>query len=251
MDKGKQQVRRQQVHRAKRAIIMAAGVGKRMHPITLDTPKPLVSVNGKRMIDTVIDGLSQNGIREIYVVVGYLKEKFEEWKERYPEVTIVENPFYASCNNISSLYAARDYIPESIILDGDQMVYHPEILNPEFERSGYCCRWVEEGTGEWLLQTEKGIVTSCSRTGGQRGWQLYSVSFWSAEDGKRLKRHLELEFEEKKHRDIYWDDGALFCYPKEYQLGIREIKDGDLVEIDSIEELAGLDARYIRERRQR
>ena len=238
------------MNRVKRAIIMAAGVGKRMQPLTLTTPKPLVRVNGARMIDTVLRGLHQNGITEIYVVVGHLKEQFQSLEMEYPGLKLIENPYYDMCNNISSLYAARDYIPESIILDGDQMVYHPEILNPEFERSGYCCRWVEEGTGEWL-QTEKGIVTSCSRTGGQRGWQLYSVSFWSAEDGKRLKRHLELEFEEKKHRDIYWDDVALFCYPKEYQLGIREIKDGDLVEIDSIEELAGLDARYIRERRQR
>lgn len=239
------------MHKAKRAIIMAAGVGKRMHPVTLDTPKPLVWVNGKRMIDTVIDGLHQNGIREIYVVAGYLREKFEILKEKYPELVIIENPLYDSCNNISSLYAAREYIPESVILDGDQIVYHPEILKPEFQRSGYCCRWVEDGTKEWLLQTENGVVTSCSRTGGQKGWQLYSVSFWSAEDGKRLKYHLEREFEEKKNRDIYWDDVALFCYPKEYRLGIREIKDGDLVEIDSLEELAALDESYRQKRRQR
>lgn len=237
------------MHKAKRAIIMAAGVGKRMHPVTLDMPKPLVSVNGTPMIDTVIDGLHQNGIREIYVVAGYLREKFEGWKEKHPEITILENPYYDSCNNISSLYVAREFIEESIILDGDQMVYHPEILKPEFQRSGYCCRWVEDGTKEWLLQTENGVVTSCSRTGGQKGWQLYSVSFWSAEDGKRLKYHLEREFEEKKHRDIYWDDVALFCYPKEYRLGIREIKDGDLVEIDSLEELAALDESYRQERR--
>ena len=53
-----------------RAIIMAAGIGKRMQPVTLETPKPLVKVNGVRMIDTVIQGLQANGINEIYVVVG-------------------------------------------------------------------------------------------------------------------------------------------------------------------------------------
>ena len=46
----------------KRAIIMAAGLGNRMKPVTLDTPKPLIKVNGKRMIDTIIDALNQNGI---------------------------------------------------------------------------------------------------------------------------------------------------------------------------------------------
>ena len=64
------------MNRVERAIIMAAGFGKRMQPITLHTPKPLVKVNGVRMIDTVIRGLQENGITEIYVVVGHLKDKF-------------------------------------------------------------------------------------------------------------------------------------------------------------------------------
>ena len=64
------------MNQVKRAIIMAAGIGKRMQPVTLATPKPLVKVNGIRMIDTVIQGLHNNGIHEIYVVVGYLKEQF-------------------------------------------------------------------------------------------------------------------------------------------------------------------------------
>ena len=55
---------------------MAAGLGNRMRPVTLTTPKPLVKVNGVRMIDTVIQGLHENGITEIYIVVGYLKEQF-------------------------------------------------------------------------------------------------------------------------------------------------------------------------------
>lgn len=227
-----------------RAIIMAAGIGSRMNPVTLNTPKPLVRVNGVRIIDTVIQALHDNNIHEIYIVVGYLKEQFEQLKVDYPDVVLIENPYYDSCNNISSLYVARDYIENAIILDGDQMIYNSDILAPEFERSGYNCIWSENKTDEWLLTVENNIVQSCSRIGGNHGWQLYSVSRWNATDGQRLKKHLELEFDVKKNRQIYWDDIALFCYPNEYELGIRIMNAGDIIEIDNLYELAKIDASY-------
>lgn len=232
------------MHQIKRAIIMAAGIGKRMYPITLKTPKPLVKVNGIRMIDTVIQGLHQQGIHEIYVVVGYQKEQFEQWSKTYPQVQLIENPYYKSCNNISSLYMARDYLEDAIILDGDQMIYHPEVLNPFFERSGYNVLWTEQQTDEWLLTVENGIVTHCSRDGGKKGWRLFSISRWSAEDGRKLKHHLETEFAVKKNNQIYWDDVAIFCYPGEYELGICEMKPGDVVEIDTYKELTEIDPTY-------
>lgn len=152
--------------------------------------------------------------------MGYPKDQFKILEQEYDGVKLIENPYYETCNNISSLYVARDYIDDCIILDGDQIIYNDEVLSPYFERSGYNCVWTDEKTDEWLLSVEEGIVQSCSRTGGEKGWQLYSISRWTKEDGKKLKKHLENEFINKKNRQIYWDDVALFCYPHEYKLGI-------------------------------
>lgn len=232
------------MYKVNKAIIMAAGIGKRMQPITFKTPKPLVRINGIRMIDTVIQGLHANGIHEIYIVVGYLKEQFLCLEKEYEGIQLIENPYYDTCNNISSLFVAREHLEYAMILDGDQLIYNQDILEPSFERSGYNAIWTDEETDEWLMTVENGIVTNCSRTGGCKGWQLFSISRWNSEDGHRLKHHLEVEFNQKKNRQIYWDDVAMFCYPEEYQLGIREMKRDDIIEVDNLNELAMLDKSY-------
>ena len=233
------------IHQVKRAIIMAAGTGTRMRPLTLTTPKPLIKVNGSRMIDTVIDALHKNGIGEIHVVVGHLKEQFQDLPEKYPGLHLIENPRYETCNNISSLYAAREYLEDCMILDGDQIIYDSAILDPFFTLSGYNAVWCEGQTQEWLMDVEDGIVQSCSRTGGAHGWQLYSISRWSREDGRKLRKYTEQEFESGNDQ-IYWDDVPMFCHFDKFTLGIHEMRYEDIVEIDSLEELAQIDPAYRR-----
>lgn len=229
---------------AKRAIILAAGIGVRMRPVTNEIPKPLVRIHGTRIIDSIINGLHGNGIYEIYVVVGYHKEQFRDLELQYEGLRLIENPYYETYNNISSLYMARNYIKDVIILDGDQVICNKAVLNPYFKRSCYHCIWTDVETKEWILNIKNGIVQSCNRNGGKNGWQLYSISYWTVEDGERLKRHLEEEFIEKGNGQIYWDDVALFLHSNEYCLGIREMNCGDVLEIDSLDELITLDNDY-------
>lgn len=231
------------MYTVKRAVILAAGMGTRMRPITYEKPKALIAVNGTPIIDTIINGLNANGISEIYVVVGYLKEQFYNWAVDKPNIHIIENPCYDTCNNISSLYFARNHLNSCIILDGDQIINNTAVLNPCFTRSGYNAAWCDGPTNEWLLTVENGIVGSCSRFGGSHGWQLYSVSRWSEKEGRKLSRHIEHEFE-SNNRQIYWDDIPIFLYSDDYELGIFEMQQGDVVEVDSIRELTVVDHSY-------
>ena len=232
------------MNHVKRAIIMAAGRGKRMRPLTDTTPKPLIPVNGRPMIETIIDGLHMQGITEIYVVVSYLKEKFTYLPLKYKNLKLITNPYAAKYNNISSLYVAREHLQDVMILDGDQLINDPQVLQPEFRYSGYNGTWCEGHTTEWLLNVnDQNIITHCSRNGGDHGYRLYSVSRWNAADGQKLKHYLEVEFK-KGNTDIYWDDVAIFCYPHKFILGVYSMSQNAVQEIDNVHQLSEIDPAY-------
>ena len=224
------------------AIIMAAGLGTRMRPLTYKTPKPLIRVAGKPMVESVIEGLHQNGIYDISIVVGYLAEQFNYLGEKYPEVKLINNPYYNQYNNISSLYVARNELKNTVILDGDQLVMNPKLLKREFTHSGYAGAKIGQFTDEWIMHPDQnGKILQCDRSGNDHGWRLYSLSKWQAEDSLRLKDYLEEEFEQAHHYDIYWDDIAMFDYFDEFSLYVMPITANDIIEIDSVDQLKQVD----------
>ena len=226
------------------AIIMAAGLGTRMRPLTNKIPKPLVKVNGQRMIETIITGLHQEGINDITIVTGYLADKFDYLVTKYPGVKLINNPYYQKYNNLSSLYVARNELKNTIILDGDQLINNLDVLDPAFDKSGYAGSWVNEWTDEWIMHPDdNGRVVSCDRDGGQKGYRLYSVSKWTAEDSEKLRKLVEKEFQAKNY-DIYWDDVSMFKYPDKFDLFVHQVDPGDIVEIDSLDELKAIDSSY-------
>lgn len=227
----------------KRAIIIAAGEGKRLRPVTLEIPKPLIKVNGKRMIDTGIEALRANGIREIYIVVGYKKELFYEIYGNVPDIHLIENPDYLNGNNITSMYYARQYLPEAFVLEADIMISNPGIFNREIERSGYMAMWMEP-VQEWLIKVKGKRILGYEKDGGGTGYQLMGISMWNAEDGARLAEDIRHAVEVDKNREIYWDEVALGLVRNRYYLEVKEIKRNDICEIDTFEELTMMDASY-------
>ena len=217
-----------------RAILLAAGMGTRLRPLTLETPKSLIKVNGKPLLERQIEFLKEKGINEIIVVTGYLKEKFEYLKEKYG-VNLVFNDKYDIYNNIYSMYLVREYLENSYVIDADVYINRNFILS-DINKSTYFSAYKKDVKNEWkICFDENNKVNNIEIINGD-GFILCGVSYWSKYDAKLIKSRIENEVESGNFIDLYWDD-IVKNNIKDLDIRIKKINNNDIYEIDNIDEL--------------
>lgn len=115
------------------AIILAAGMGKRLGELTRDNTKCMLKVNGIRLIDRTLDSLSSLQLSRIVIVVGYNGEKVKQYvgsSHKGTDVVYVDNPIYDRTNNIYSLYLARDYMAqEDTLLFESDLIFEQAVVD--------------------------------------------------------------------------------------------------------------------------
>lgn len=229
-------------YKVKRAIFLAAGFGSRMVPITLNTPKPLVLVNGKKIIETLLDAVIKAQIPEIIIVTGYLKDQFEILLKKYPNVKLVYNDKYNEMNNISSAYAVKDYFQNSYVLESDLVLYNEDIIRKYEYRSNFLGKKVDV-TDDWCLETKNGVITK-EKQGGYNCYQMYGISYYDEKDGKQIAKDIDKVFNMPGGKEKYWEQVMLDVFKNNYNIFVRECQDGDIIEIDSFKELKEIDKTY-------
>jgi CTP:phosphocholine cytidylyltransferase-like protein len=229
-------------YRVKRAIFLAAGFGSRMVPITLNTPKPLVLVKGKRIIETLLDAVVRAEIPEIIIVTGYLGEQFEVLQKKYPNIKIIENKLYNEANNISSAFLIRDKLQNSYVLESDLVLYNPNLIRKYEYESNFLGKYVKV-TDDWCFETKNGIITK-QKVGGYDCFQMYGISYYDAKDGKQLDTDIKAVYDAPGGKEKYWDQIPLDVCKQNYKISVRECKENDIIEIDTFNELKKIDPIY-------
>jgi len=123
-----------------RAVILAAGIASRLRPLTENTPKCLLKVGGKNILQLTLENLLANNITDLVMVTGYLEHQIKDFiSAAFPQfrVTYIYNELYDSTNNIYSLWLAKDALlgDEMLLMDSD-IVFDSRII-AELTQSGY------------------------------------------------------------------------------------------------------------------
>lgn len=223
------------------AIIMAAGTASRFAPLSYEKPKALIEVRGEVLIERQIRQLREAGIEEVVVVTGYKAEQFEYLKDKYG-VVLINNPYYLTRNNNSSIYAAREYIKNSYICSSDNY-FLDNLFESEVDESYYAAVYMEGETGEWCILEEDGLIKDV-KVGGQDSWVMLGHVFWSESFSRSFLHILENEYEWPETADKLWET-IYIEHINELPMKIRKYPADFIFEFDTLDELREFDDSYI------
>jgi len=227
-----------------RAIILAAGMGLRLRPLTDDKPKALVETAGESFFSRQLRLLHAIGVREICVVTGYKAEAFAPWIGQ-PGLDFVYNERYHDRNNLFSMLLVRERLAGSLVLEGDVWISESILPTEAPRNSTYFVGYRDGMNNEWAVRTDENdrLVDIVVRSGDD--WILSGISYWNEADGKRLAGLIAEASTARGSENLFWDD-----IPRRnlesFDIRVRRIGSDDWAEIDNLEDRVKLEASLAR-----
>ena len=218
------------------AIIMAAGRSRRCMPLSNYLPKGLFEIKGDTMVERQIKQLRDAGVSQIVLVVGYLKEKYYEMAKKHPDVIVVENTEWEEKNNISSLYAAKEWLGNSYICCSDNWFAHNVYRDYVFD-SYYACKYTDEFLDEYCVKaTDKDGYMASVKKGGERCWYTIGEAFFTREFSSKFVELMTKEYYDPDVKYMLWDDFQI-RHIKELKLKVKGYDDAECKEFDTTEDI--------------
>lgn len=219
----------------KRAIILAAGFGMRMVPINTEIPKGLLEIDGEPLIERIIKQLHTIGIKEIYIVVGFLKEQYEYLIDKY-EVELVVNSDYANKNNLHSLKLVKEHLENAYVIPCDIWCNKNPFSSNEMY-SWYMVSDLVDDESNVRVNRKMELVNVPKNSGGNT---MIGICYLVKEDAKKVVTRIEELTQEKKYDKIFWEE--VLYQNNRMIISAKVVHSIDVVEINTYEQLRELDS---------
>ena len=220
---------------------MAAGTSSRFAPLSYEKPKALIEVKGEILIERQIKQLYEAGINEVFIITGYMAEKFKYLTKKYG-VKLIHNPYYLTRNNNASIWVARDVIKNTYICSADNYFS----INPfekEVDDAYYAGVFAEGHTDEWCMREDADGNIIAVHVGGEKSWYMLGHTFWSESFSKQFLEILEQEYALPETTDKLWEQ--LFIEHLDVlKMKIKKYAPSDIYEFDTLDELREFDSSY-------
>lgn len=227
------------------AVILAAGMARRLRPLTDTMPKCLLKIGNKSLLQRSVDALISCGINEFVVVTGYRSRMITDFlKDNYPDKIFhfVDNADYDTTNNIYSLWLAMPYVKgrDFLLLDSD-ILYDFNLLDKvmEEECSALCVNRHELGEEEMKVVVDgNNVITEISKTCCPQAAMGESVGVEKINADYSLALYDELEIMETQENlvDIFYERAFERLIPKGYSFKVVDTTDIFSTEIDTVED---------------
>lgn len=228
----------------KNAIILAAGKSNRFAPFTYERPKGLFRVKNEILIERQIRQLNDAGVNDIYVVVGYMKEKFFYLEKKYGVKLLINNTF-SKYGNIYSLYVARKYLSNTFICCADQyFVNNPFIDNNDENISYRATNYIKRKFREFSIDySDADIITGCY-IGGENRMAMVGHAYFNEKFSKSFRKMLENEINDFGISNMFWEE-FYAKHQKDLTLYMKKYEEGEILEFDSIDDLRLFDSEFL------
>ena len=229
----------------KNAVILAAGKSNKFAPFTFEKPKGLFIVKGEVLIERQIKQLIEAGVEEIFIVLGYMKEKFFYLEQKYPEVTFLINNTYGYFGNIYSLYVAREYLANTFICcDDHYFVENPFIDDNKLNYSYRCCDYFEGSFDEFGINySDMNIITDCY-IGGKDAMAMIGPAYFNKGFSEKFVKLLENEINNFGIPNMFWEE-FYAMHIKDLTLMLHKVDRNKLLEFEDIDDLRQFDSDFL------
>lgn len=230
-----------EAHKVDNAIILAAGYGSRFEPLSHYLPKGLIKIKGEVLIERIIRQLHEKGIQDIVVVTGYMADKFSYLQDKYA-IEMIHNKDYMTCNNISSIYYARDYLKNSYILGCDNW-YSENIFNKYEYDSYYSRMYSHDFVDEYCVELDYDDYILSIKKGSADSWYTVGEIYFSEFLSNQIRHNLDIEYGLPEVQKMIID---IYCqrHIDIYRFHTKERKRGIIYEFDTMEEAEQFDESF-------